>query len=80
MANKKASPNIQSAIGLISRLELDPAALRRARPIYAHLVASIERAIASGVLAPGMQLPPERELATGLGVSRTTIVTTYREL
>jgi DNA-binding transcriptional MocR family regulator len=80
MAKKKASPNVQSAIGLTAKLDLDPAVLRRARPIYAHLVTVIERAIASGALAPGMQLPPERELAAGLDVSRTTIVTTYREL
>lgn len=37
------------------------------------VVAEIERRIISGELAPGTKLPPERELAETLGVSRTVL-------
>jgi len=68
---------------------LEPVLLRRlglagplpkARPVYRHLVHAIERAIASGSLEPGHRLPAERQLALTLGVSRTTVVSAYREL
>lgn len=50
------------------------------RPIYRGIVQLLDRAIAEGVLAPGGRLPPERELAAGLRVSRTTVAAAYREL
>lgn len=37
------------------------------------VVAEIEQRIISGELAPGAKLPPERELAEALGVSRTVL-------
>jgi len=37
------------------------------------VVAEIERLITTGQLAPGMKLPPEREFAETLGVSRTVV-------
>lgn len=37
------------------------------------VVAEIERLMASGQLAPGQKLPPERQLAETLGVSRTVV-------
>jgi DNA-binding FadR family transcriptional regulator len=37
------------------------------------VVDEIEQMIASGQLAPGMKLPPEREFAETLGVSRTVV-------
>jgi DNA-binding FadR family transcriptional regulator len=37
------------------------------------VVAEIERLMASGQLAPGQKLPPERQLADTLGVSRTVV-------
>jgi DNA-binding FadR family transcriptional regulator len=37
------------------------------------VVAEIERLMASGQLAPGLKLPPERHLAETLGVSRTVV-------
>lgn len=40
---------------------------------YAEISAQIERAIASGTLAPGDRLPPERALAEEHGVSRMTV-------
>ena len=48
--------------------------------LYLQLVGRLRDRIASGELTPGDRLPSERELATSLGVSRTTIVNAYREL
>jgi 2-aminoadipate transaminase len=53
---------------------------RNARPLYAHLVKLLESAIARGDLPSGAKLPPERELAARLRISRTTVVSAYREL
>ncbi|MCU0258237.1 MAG: GntR family transcriptional regulator, partial [Solirubrobacteraceae bacterium] len=52
------------------KLALDP--LSR-RPAYQQLEAEVAARIESGVLGPGDRLPPERELAADLGVSRMTI-------
>jgi 2-aminoadipate transaminase len=53
---------------------------RTARPLYAHLVTLLESAISRGDLPSGSRVPPERELATRLRISRTTVVSAYREL
>jgi DNA-binding transcriptional MocR family regulator len=53
---------------------------RDARPLYGHLVNLFESAIARGDLPSGSRLPPERELAQRLRISRTTVVSAYREL
>jgi DNA-binding transcriptional MocR family regulator len=53
---------------------------RSARPLYGHLVTLLESAIARGDLPSGSRLPPERELAQRLSISRTTVVSAYREL
>lgn len=53
---------------------------RTARPLYGHLVTLFENAIARGDLQSGARLPPERELAGRLRISRTTVVSAYREL
>ena len=53
---------------------------RDARPLYAHLVALLESAITRGDLPSGSRLPPERELASRLRISRTTVVSAYRDL
>jgi DNA-binding transcriptional MocR family regulator len=58
-------------------LRLDPAA---DAPIYRQLAETLALAIADGTLGEGERLPSERDLAVGLGVSRTTAVTAYREL
>jgi DNA-binding transcriptional MocR family regulator len=50
------------------------------KPLYRHLLTIVESAIVRGELASGTQLPPERELAERLRVSRTTVVNAYREL
>ena len=54
--------------------------MRSARPLYGHLVNLFESAIARGDLPSGSRLPPERELAQRLRISRTTVVSAYREL
>jgi DNA-binding transcriptional MocR family regulator len=53
---------------------------RDARPLYSHLVKLLESAIAKGDMPSGSRLPPERELAHRLRISRTTVVSAYREL
>ena len=40
----------------------------------------IQELILSGVLSPGTKLPSTRELASSLGVNRSTVVAAYREL
>jgi DNA-binding transcriptional MocR family regulator len=54
--------------------------VRTARPLYGHLVELLETAISSGELPSGSRVPPERELASRLRISRTTVVSAYREL
>jgi DNA-binding transcriptional MocR family regulator len=54
--------------------------VRTTRPLYAHLVTLLETAISSGVLPSGSRVMPERELARKLQISRTTVVSAYREL
>ncbi|MYW65048.1 aminotransferase class I/II-fold pyridoxal phosphate-dependent enzyme [Streptomyces sp. SID8379] len=52
----------------------DPA---RARPAYRHLAHAIGELILDGRLALHVRLPAERELATALGTSRTTVTALY---
>lgn len=48
--------------------------------LYVQLAKELENFIASGTLKSGDRLPSERELAKQLGLSRTTVVNSYREL
>jgi DNA-binding transcriptional MocR family regulator len=61
-------------------LSIEQHFVRTSRPLYAHLVTLLESAIAKGDLPSGSRLPPERELASRLRISRTTVVSAYREL
>jgi DNA-binding GntR family transcriptional regulator len=47
---------------------------------HGHLVSLLENAIAKGDLPSGTRVPPERALAQQLKISRTTVVSAYREL
>ena len=47
------------------------------RPYYLALANQLENDIRSGKLAPGTQLPPQRELADYLGVNFTTVTRAY---
>jgi DNA-binding transcriptional MocR family regulator len=58
-------------------LLLDPAA---EMPLYRQLGDALAAAMLDGTLAEGERLLSERDLAVSLGVSRTTVVTAYREL
>jgi DNA-binding transcriptional MocR family regulator len=60
--------------------EIERHFVRTSRPLYTHLVALLEGAISRGDLPSGSKVPPERELARRLRISRTTVVSAYREL
>src|SRR5262245_13083266 len=49
-------------------------------PLYSQLLEALESAIESGDLAIGTRLPSERAMADKLKVSRTTVMSAYREL
>src|SRR3954462_6376738 len=61
-------------------LSIERQFVRTERPLYSHLVALLESAIAKGELPSGTRVPPERALAQRLRISRTTVVSAYREL
>jgi GntR family transcriptional regulator/MocR family aminotransferase len=49
-------------------------------PLYRQIEGWLRQAIASGSLGPGTRLPPTRQLAEELGVSRITVEKAYGEL
>lgn len=51
----------------------------RTGPAYLAIAASIVEAVASGELAPGERLPPQRDLANRLGLSLNTVTRAYAE-
>lgn len=59
------------------RLRLDTTS---ALPIYAQMIDQIRRAVASGELSPGEQLPTVRQLAVELRINPNTVARVYREL
>ncbi|HYT74064.1 MAG TPA: PLP-dependent aminotransferase family protein [Vicinamibacterales bacterium] len=61
-------------------LSIERQFVRTERPLYGHLVSLLENAIAKGELPSGTRVPPERILARQLRISRTTVVSAYREL
>ena len=64
----------------MSMMSIEQRFVRTERPLYSHLASLLETAIASGDLPSGSRLPPERTLAGQLKISRTTVVSAYREL
>jgi 2-aminoadipate transaminase len=50
------------------------------QPLYSQLLEMLENAIECGELAIGTRLPSERALAEQLKISRTTVMSAYREL
>src|SRR6185295_11430151 len=72
--------NVQSVNGLFKALGAEPGRLARSRPFYRRLAELVQQGIAQGDVPGGAQLPPERDLARALRVSRTTVVSAYREL
>src|SRR5215831_13525423 len=51
-----------------------------ADPLYCQLYNEIRAAILAGELVPGSRLPSTRELATELGLSRTTVLNAFDQL
>src|SRR5687768_10976175 len=49
-------------------------------PLYRRMADRFRVAIDSGRLAPGTMLPPERQLADTLSVSRSTVVAAFEDL
>src|SRR5574341_2360720 len=66
--------NVES---MSQEISFDP--VRRTK-VYEEVAARIRRLIADGRLRPGDKLPPERELAVMLGVSRTSVRDAIRTL
>jgi len=80
MPKRATRQSDQSAIGLFRAIGVDAKTLPRTRPLYRRLAALLEGAIVRDALAAGYQLPPERDLASALKISRATVVSAYREL
>ena len=81
MSRKQPKKKNQSSLGLLKAIGVaDSGSLPRGRPLYRRLVELVERGLAAGTMTAGAQLPPERDLARALKVSRTTVVNAYREL
>src|SRR4051812_22204549 len=70
----------QSVNGLFRALGVDAKSLPRTRPLYRRIVTLLEDGIGRGAIPPGQRLPPERDLAAALNISRATVVSAYREL
>ncbi len=49
-------------------------------PVYRQIIDRVLGGIASGVLAPGVQLPTVRQLAVDLSINPNTVIRAYREL
>nr|WP_239537772.1 PLP-dependent aminotransferase family protein [Dyella mobilis] len=49
-------------------------------PLYDQLTRALKSSIVQGRIAPGTQLPPTRELADELDLSRTTVLAAYEQL
>ncbi|HYD97206.1 MAG TPA: PLP-dependent aminotransferase family protein [Noviherbaspirillum sp.] len=61
----------------LATLRFDPSSKA---PMFKQLYEAIKQTVLTGKLAPGMQLPPTRELASQLGVSRQTVLNAYVQL
>src|SRR4051812_37880919 len=80
MPKAAGSQTGQSVNGLFRALGVDARSLPRTRPLYRRIVSLVEGGIARGDIPSGYRLPPERDLARTLHVSRATVVSAYREL
>ncbi|WP_234814888.1 PLP-dependent aminotransferase family protein [Noviherbaspirillum denitrificans] len=49
-------------------------------PMFRQLYEGIKQSVLSGKISPGAQLPPTRELARQLGISRQTVLNAYEHL
>jgi DNA-binding transcriptional MocR family regulator len=67
-------------LGVRALIGLLPGAAELARPRYQSLATEIGALLFDGRIAPNAALPSERDLAAGLGVSRSTTTAAYRLL
>ncbi|WP_251151491.1 PLP-dependent aminotransferase family protein [Cellulosimicrobium sp. Marseille-Q4280] len=84
---RPASRPAAASAGLDVHRHLSPAATVRllgrwhaGGPAYVVLADALRAAVLAGTLAPHTRLPSERDLATALGVSRTTTAAAFRRL
>ena len=63
--------------GSFASLQLD---IEAPEPLWRQLYAQLDDLLASGTVQEGASLPPERELAEVLGVSRSTVKRSYDQL
>ena len=61
----------------LATLRLSPVA---GTPMFRQLYEGIKESVLSGRIAPGAQLPPTRDLAHQLGISRQTVLNAYEHL
>ncbi|HJW55177.1 MAG TPA: winged helix-turn-helix domain-containing protein, partial [Burkholderiaceae bacterium] len=61
----------------LTALRLDPAS---PTPLFRQLYEAVKQSILAGHIGPGVQLPPTRELAVLLGISRQTVLNAYTHL
>ena len=61
----------------LATIQLAPSA---ATPLFRQLYEAIKQSVLSGKIAPGAQLPPTRDLAHQLGISRQTVLNAYEHL
>src|SRR3954463_12470177 len=80
MPKRSAAQSDQSVNGLFRTLGIAPASMPRTRPVYRQIVGLLADAIGRRTLPAGHRLPPERDLAAALTLSRATVVAAYREL
>ena len=59
------------------RFRLDPYS---GVPVYRQLMDQVSGAVASGILAPGAQLPTVRHVAVELAINLNTVLKAYREM
>lgn len=66
----------------VSKVTVDKITVTRGNgfPLYLQLKREIELRVKKGWWEPGLKLPPEREMARLLGVSRNTVSAAYRQL
>lgn len=62
---------------LFAALHLDP---EKPEPLYRQLYSEIRAAVLSGRLSPGARLPSTRDLASALGLARSTVVNAFDQL
>jgi GntR family transcriptional regulator/MocR family aminotransferase len=68
---------MRTVTAAIPELSLDATS---SRPMYRQVYDAVRGAVLSGQLSPGTRLPPQRDLARELGVSRNTVMLAFEQL